>query len=158
MHLSNRQLSTRTHFLFTCMYTYICTYIYIHRYSQSHLGWHFRQLKAQSSHDSVKRAIRPLSFELWNSIRKFHPKWDWLYIHTYTCATVAHTVVDSYPHFLYTCMYTHICTYSYIYTDTYTYTGTCKYIHKHRHLSCEQFSFRIHSPSTCMYAYTHTYT
>ena len=41
--------------------------------------------KAQSSklerllcHVSVKRDVRALSFELWNSIRKCHPKWDWL--------------------------------------------------------------------------------
>ena len=43
--------------------------------------------KAQSSkleylfcHVSVKRKVRPLSFELRNSIRKCHPKWDQLYI------------------------------------------------------------------------------
>jgi len=43
--------------------------------------------KAQSSklehlfrHVSVKRDVRALSFELWNSIRKYHPKWDRLYI------------------------------------------------------------------------------
>ena len=45
--------------------------------------------KAQSSklerlfyHVSVKRDVGALSFEsfeLWNSIRKCHPKWDWLY-------------------------------------------------------------------------------
>jgi len=42
--------------------------------------------KAQSSklerlfcHVSMKRDIRALSFELWNSIRNCHPKWDWLY-------------------------------------------------------------------------------
>ena len=42
--------------------------------------------KAQSSklerlfcHVSMKRDVRALSFELWNSIRKFHHKWDWLY-------------------------------------------------------------------------------
>ena len=44
-------------------------------------------LKVQSSklerlfcHVSVKRDVRALSFQLWNSIRKCHPKWDWLYI------------------------------------------------------------------------------
>ena len=43
--------------------------------------------KAQSSqlerlfcHVSVKRDVRALSFELWNSIRKCHPKRDWLYL------------------------------------------------------------------------------
>jgi len=42
--------------------------------------------KAQSSklerlfcHVLVKRDVRALSFELWNSIRKCHPKWDRLY-------------------------------------------------------------------------------
>jgi hypothetical protein len=40
----------------------------------------------------VKRDFRALSFELWNSIRKCHPKWDWLYLctvnvkHTLSCA------------------------------------------------------------------------
>jgi len=50
--------------------------------------------KAQSSkleclfrHVSVKRDVRALSFELWNSIRKCHPKWDWLYVYydVYMC-------------------------------------------------------------------------
>jgi len=43
--------------------------------------------KAQSSklerlfcHVSVRVDVRALSFELWNSIRKYHPKWDWQYI------------------------------------------------------------------------------
>jgi len=42
--------------------------------------------KAQSSklerlfcHVSVKRDVWALSFELWKSFRKCHPKWDWLY-------------------------------------------------------------------------------
>jgi len=42
--------------------------------------------KAQSSklkrlfcHVSVKRDVWALSFELWNSFRNCHPKWDWLY-------------------------------------------------------------------------------
>ena len=56
--------------------------------------------KAQSSklerlfcHVSVERDVRALSFELWNSIRRCHPKWDWLYtslstalIDTYMCS------------------------------------------------------------------------
>ena len=29
--------------------------------------------------NSVKRDVRALSFELWNSVRKCHPRWDWLY-------------------------------------------------------------------------------
>jgi len=42
--------------------------------------------KAQSSkleglfcHISGKKDFRALSFELWNSIRKRHPTWDWLF-------------------------------------------------------------------------------
>ena len=42
--------------------------------------------KAQSSklerlfcHVSVKKDVRALSFELWNSILKYHPKLEWLY-------------------------------------------------------------------------------
>jgi hypothetical protein len=31
-------------------------------------------------HVSGKRDFRALSFEFWNSIRKCHPKWDWLYL------------------------------------------------------------------------------
>ena len=41
--------------------------------------------KAQSSklerllcHISAERDVQALSFELWSSIRKCHPKWDWL--------------------------------------------------------------------------------
>jgi len=30
-------------------------------------------------HVSVKRDVWALSFELWNSVWKCHPKWDWLY-------------------------------------------------------------------------------
>ena len=44
--------------------------------------------RAQSSkferlfgHVSVKRDVRALSFELWKSFRKCHPKWDWLYMY-----------------------------------------------------------------------------
>jgi len=58
------------------------------RYSQSHLGWHFGEFKAQSSQGPFatfqwKETIElwALSFELWNNIRKCHPKWDRLYMH-----------------------------------------------------------------------------
>ena len=50
-------------------------------------GWHFRKLKAQSSNVSFATfqcketfELWALSFELWNNIRKFHPKWDRLYL------------------------------------------------------------------------------
>jgi len=45
--------------------------------------------KAQSSklerlfcYVSMKRDVRALSFGLWNSFQKCHPKWDWLYVST----------------------------------------------------------------------------
>jgi len=51
--------------------------------------------KAQSSklerlvcHVSVKRDVRALSFELLNSIRKCHPKWDWLYFERNSLVTL----------------------------------------------------------------------
>jgi len=55
-------------------------------YSQSHVEWYFQSsFKAQSSKlerlFSLKRGKRKVwafSFELWNRIRKCHPKWDWL--------------------------------------------------------------------------------
>ena len=37
------------------------------------------QLERLFCHVSVKRDVRALSFELRNSIRKCHCKWDWLY-------------------------------------------------------------------------------
>jgi len=53
------------------------------RYSQSHLGWHFRMLfqsKAQSSNVSFHWNVAKETFKLWAlSFRKCHPKWDWLY-------------------------------------------------------------------------------
>ena len=56
-------------------------------YSQSHLGWHFRmlfqssKLKARTSLFTGTWQKRRSSFELWAlSFKKWHPKWDWLYI------------------------------------------------------------------------------
>jgi len=68
--------------------------------------------KAQSSklerlfcHDSVKRDVRALSFELCNSIRKCHPKWDWLY--TLTFELCSHCIPHDYrAHLEYTTTYT----------------------------------------------------
>jgi len=37
------------------------------------------KLECLFCHVSGKRDFRALSFELWNSIRKCHSKWDWLY-------------------------------------------------------------------------------
>jgi len=64
---------------------------YVFKWLMTHIGIQPIPLgvsfsKAQSSklerlffHVSVKRDVRALSFELWNSIRKCHPKWDRLY-------------------------------------------------------------------------------
>jgi len=40
---------------------------------------------------SVKRDIRALSFELWNSFRKCHTTWDWLYIYGFNSAYVLYS-------------------------------------------------------------------
>ena len=56
------------------------------KYSKSHVGLHFRKF-FQSSKLKVERLFSPKhgkrdvqawSSELWNSIQKCHPKWDWL--------------------------------------------------------------------------------
>jgi len=76
----------------------------LHTHSQSHLGWHFRKLKAQSSNVSFATFQWKETFELWalsfwNSIRKCHPKRDRLYmthlmhiqnIYRSTCITRIH--------------------------------------------------------------------
>jgi len=51
-------------------------------------------------HVSVKRDVRALSFDLWNSIRKCHPKWDWLYMRV---------CVSSIPWIVYQGVYIHVC-------------------------------------------------
>jgi len=56
--------------------------IHSFEYSQWHLGWHFRKLKAQSSNVSFHRNVAKETLELWAlSFRKWHPKWDWLYMY-----------------------------------------------------------------------------
>ena len=66
--------------------------------------------KAQSSklerlfcHISLKRHVQALSFELWNSIRKCHPKWDRLYI----CFCIRWYVCKKPHSSFYTCICTH---------------------------------------------------
>jgi len=55
--------SWNLHAHWICMYKYI--YIYIYIYSQSHLRWHFRKLKAQSSNVSFATFQWKETFELW---------------------------------------------------------------------------------------------
>jgi len=61
----------------------LCTFI-LHtnlRHIWSHLGWHFSKLKAQSSNVSFHWNVAKETFELGAlSFRKWHPKWDWLYM------------------------------------------------------------------------------
>jgi len=96
----------------THTHTHTHTHIYTCMYSQSDLGWHFRKLKAQSSklerlvyYIWVKRDVGTLNFEFWNIIRKWHPKWDCLYVYVY---------IYMYIH-VYTYMYMYICIYMYMY-------------------------------------------
>jgi len=88
--------------------------------------------KAQSSklerlfcHVSVKRDVRALSFELRNSIRKCHPKWDRLYV-TCTCSyRHVHVATDMIHSKVCTCSYRHVtcryrrvtCSYRHVATD-----------------------------------------
>jgi len=54
-------------------------------------------------HVSVKRDVRALSFERWNSIRKCDPKWDWLYdgrreVSVITEPSTSHSAKSLLPH------------------------------------------------------------
>jgi len=96
-----------------CGYIYICVYV-----QPIPLGVSFS--KAQSSklerifcHVSVKRDVRAFSFQLWNSIRKCGPKWDWLYVNVSTFS-VSHSSVNIWVRhtkcrYIYICVYTRIC-------------------------------------------------
>jgi len=72
------------------------TYMYIHVYIYVQpIPPRVTFSKAQRSkleylfcHVLVKRDVRAFSFELWNSIRKCHPKWDWLHIDETWCVAV----------------------------------------------------------------------
>jgi len=76
------------------------------------------KLKAQSSNVSFHWNVAKETFELWVlSLRKWHPKWDWLYI--VACIyTRIHMYMSSHVYIL-TCLYTHM----YIHTHTYIFTA-----------------------------------
>jgi len=81
-------------YIYVCIYMYICIsflllnmFACINTANPTWDGIFESPFKAQSSNlESLfslkrgKRDVRALSFELWNSIRKCHPKWDRLYI------------------------------------------------------------------------------
>jgi len=47
------------------------------------------KLKAQSSNVSFHWNVAKETFELWAlSFRKWHPKWDWLYLYTCLCTSI----------------------------------------------------------------------
>jgi len=140
--------------------------------------------KAQSSkferlfcHVSLKRDHRALSFELWNSIRKCHPKWDRLYMQeeTYqlvkrdisTCQKIClflhmylSDVCARYSSNVSVNVYTHICVYAYVYVRIYRWVYLYLYIYQYifnyiwMQSSCLQirrfnFNFNFHS-YTCV--------
>jgi len=104
------------------MYICTCVHIYMHLYPcilrskcTANPIWgdifESSQLKARTS------LLPRLSFELWNSIRKCHPKWDGLYIYTCACVYV-------YVHiYMYICVY--LCKHVYASVCTYACTFTC---------------------------------
>jgi len=80
-------------------------------------------------HVSVKRDVRALSFELWYSIRKCHPEWDWLYpvmpepvyqTHTHLSHMYQTCIKQVYTNMYQTCM-SHIVTVCdrHVYTNMY---------------------------------------
>jgi len=79
---------------------YMLLYIMsVYMYSQSHVEWDpifESSVTAQSSKlkglfllKSGNRAVQALSFVLWNSIQKCHPKWDWLYCQSHSIEWLA---------------------------------------------------------------------
>ena len=78
--------------MYMYMYIYVCIHMYVYIYictANPTCGDIFEssKLKARTSllPRFIKRDVRALSFELWNSIRKCHPKWDRLYIVSAQC-------------------------------------------------------------------------
>ena len=61
-------------------YIWICTYIQPIPLGVTFSKAQISKLERLFCHVTVKRDVRALSFELWHSIRKCHPKWDRLYI------------------------------------------------------------------------------
>jgi len=94
-------VDSRVCVLLTSIGTYIaCAVPFMVQIQPIPLGVTFS--KAQSSklerlfcHGWVKRGVRTLSFEPWNSIRNCHSKWDWLYILGQSCAG---TISDMIPY------------------------------------------------------------
>jgi len=135
---------------------------YLRNYSLSHLQWHFRKIcQSQSlklelllSRKCDKRDIQALCFTLWNSISKYHRRWDRLYM--YSCL---HILIERDPWGVAWAIslehgrekffvghsqravpltYTHTHTYTYIHTHTCVHlqmrVGACVCVHEARYL------------------------
>ena len=91
---SNINVKTLSWYMHTMIekdtYMYIHVYIYVQpipprvTFSKAQRS----KLEYLFCHVLVKRDVRAFSFELWNSIRKCHPKWDWLHIDETWCVAV----------------------------------------------------------------------
>ena len=115
----------------TYIHSYICVTCWIHmrhgvfdseiecasakvQYNTANPTWgdifESSKLKRLFCHVPVNRNVRALSFELWNSIRKCHHKWDRLYIysHMHICM----------------CIYKHKCLQTYIFINISIHTHT----------------------------------
>ena len=108
---------------YRCIYVCLCVYVSCIDVSMYHVCLYVQPIplgvtfsKAQSSklerlfcHVSVKRDVPALSVESWNSIRKCHPKWDWLYhvylwqmdLCIYVCLYVSCIDVSMYVYMIY---------------------------------------------------------
>jgi len=133
------------------MYICTCVHIYMHLYPcilrskcTANPIWgdifESSQLKARTS------LLPRLSFELWNSIRKCHPKWDGLYIYTCACVYV-------YVHiYMYICVY--LCKHVYASVCTYACTFTCSSSTVYQNT----YMYKCILVYWCTYVYVCTYT
>jgi len=98
------------------------------------------KLKAQSSNVSLHWNVAKETFELWAlSFRKCHPKWDWLYFHTYICVfTYGHMCwlveVGRYLTYVLIVMVTVVWVYMNMYMYVYIYWSTCICIHIYNYI------------------------
>jgi len=111
-------------------------WLYLYEYSQSHLGWHFPKLKAQSSNVSFATFQWKETFELW--ALSFETAFENVTPNGIGCLCIS----------VYTCvfMHVHVCVY------------TCIRIK----INCRQFplaaTFSCYLQLVCMYIYTQIYT
>jgi len=129
--------------IYTCtcihMHMYTCTCIHMHIYTHAQpiprgvkSSKALSKLKARTSLLTETWQKRRSSFELWYSIQKCHPTWDWLYI--YLCV---HMYIYLCVHmYIYLCVHiprVNLC----VYVSTYIYV-LCVY--SHRPEGCQQYT------------------